>query len=247
MSILNKSLPVAQARLSTGDPPHRALDQETTPGRCRNLDYCSIGMQRALIQVPLNAAFVCPECAGALSAPQSSVRLRSAMLPALRIGVLLTGMGLAFTSGYGVARVQPVVGRAVGEASRTALQAADTILHPPPPPSVPPRRIEQVAERPYPAKPGPVDFASPPPHLLHEARFGQVTVDCALPALAPQPVCHVADIRGTDAFSADAAAWLQNRAVRYQPAAHSGETRPLDHRWRVVFQDFGGTQRRDAP
>ena len=247
MSILNKSLPAVQARLSTGDPPRRALDQETTPGRCRNLDYCSIGMQRAMIQVPLNAAFVCPECAGALSAPQSSVRLKAAMLPALRIAVLLTGMGMAFTSGYGVARVQPAVGRAVSEASRTALQAADTMMHPPLPLSVPSGQIVQVTKRPYPARPGPVDLASPPARLLHEERFGQVTVDCALAAQAPRPVCHVADIRGADAFSGDATAWLQNRAVHYQPAAHSSEPRPLDHRWRVVFQDFGGTQKRDAP
>ena len=245
MSILNKSFTLAHSRLSMGKPPRWPIDQQTTPGCCRNLDYCSIGMQRVLIQVPLVGAFVCPECAGPLSAPLRRFRLTPTVLPALRVAVLLTGMSAAFCIGYSTARVQPMVGRAVEAASRTAMQAADAMVRPPPPPTVLPGRIIQVAERPYPAKTVPVDLTSPPMRLLHEARFGQVTVDCTLAARAPRPVCHVADLRGADAFS-DAPAWLQSRAVHYIPTAHSGEAAPPDHRWRVVFEDFGGTQRRDA-
>jgi hypothetical protein len=40
-----------------------------TPGRCRDLDYCSIGQMRTLVRVPLGEAFVCPECGKPLRAP----------------------------------------------------------------------------------------------------------------------------------------------------------------------------------
>ena len=40
-----------------------------TPGRCRELDYCSIGQMRTLVDVPLGQPFVCPECGKPLHAP----------------------------------------------------------------------------------------------------------------------------------------------------------------------------------
>ena len=243
MSILNRTLPAGPLLLSTRYPSRRRIDRETTPGHCRNLDYCSIGKQRALIRVPISQGFVCPECARPLSAPQSRLRLSSAALPALRLAVLLAGMTATFGLGYGVARVQPVVSHAVSHASRTAMEAAHTLMQPPALPQPPLSQPVLVAERPYPSKAGPVELAAPPARLLHEARFGQVTIDCVLAARKPRPTCQVADVRGADAFSADSVLWLQNRAVRYLPSSRSGE----DHRWRVVFQDFGGTQRRDTP
>jgi hypothetical protein len=40
-----------------------------TPGRCRELDYCSIGQMRTLVRVPLGNPFVCPECGKPLREP----------------------------------------------------------------------------------------------------------------------------------------------------------------------------------
>jgi hypothetical protein len=40
-----------------------------TPGRCRELDYCSIGQMRTLVRVPLGQPFVCPECGKPLREP----------------------------------------------------------------------------------------------------------------------------------------------------------------------------------
>lgn len=39
------------------------------PGRCRDLDYCSIGQMRTLVRVPLGRPFVCPECGKPLREP----------------------------------------------------------------------------------------------------------------------------------------------------------------------------------
>jgi hypothetical protein len=39
------------------------------PGRCRELDYCSIGQMRTLVRVPLGRPFVCPECGKPLREP----------------------------------------------------------------------------------------------------------------------------------------------------------------------------------
>lgn len=226
--------------------PRRRLDTEVTPGKCGNLDYCSIGMQRILLKVPLSQPFVCPECGSALRAPlRKTIVGRPLILPALRLAVLVTAMGVSLATGYAIGRVQHRVGAAVTVASASLgadLHAARTMLGLVPPPPAPAALPIFVAERPYPARLPSVDVSRPAPRLPAEARFGQVTLDCLLDAELFRPSCQVTDIRGADAFSAAAVVWLQGLAVRYGPGRRGGVAVPLAHRWRVVFEDFGGVR-----
>ena len=60
-----------------------------TPGRCRELDYCSIGQMRTLVRIPLGQPFVCPECGKPLRAPVSlNARLSRGRLAAWSVGTL---------------------------------------------------------------------------------------------------------------------------------------------------------------
>ena len=238
-------------------PPRRRVDRETTPGRCNNLDYCSIGMQRVLVQVPVSQKFICPECSGHLRPPGSVPGLsRAAVLPAARIVVLAAGMTVALGAGYEIGRVQPVVRQAVDSASKAArveLAAARTALLPDAPAS--PVRTGAatlamapilVSEHAFPARAASADTVNPPARLTHEARYGQVTVDCTLGALLTKPSCQVTDTKGSDAFSAAAMNWLQQMNVQYAPGTRSGTAALMDHRWRVTFTDFSGTRRHGA-
>lgn len=259
------SQPVSLVPIGLFDPPRRRMDRETTPGRCGNLDYCSIGMQRVLVHVPVSKSFVCPECGGALRAPGRRGGTSAAgLLPFLRISILLGGMAAALSLGYGMGRVQPVVAHAVGSASQAAVdkvRAARSALLPHPSAVAPAQAGTETAgdpASPLPALPlvvasvppprlPPEDVAAPPARLLREQRFGRVVVDCTLGALVTRPVCHVADRRGGDAFSAAALTWLQDRAVQYAPDPKSRSASLADHRWRVVFEDFSGQARRRLP
>ena len=232
-------------------PPRRRTDRETTPGRCGNLDYCSLGMQRALVQVPVSKAFVCPECARPLRPPGSRADGRPTILPVLRLVVLGGAVVASLATGYLVGRVKPAVDKAVTVAEQEvgltpgqrstpagkqagAEQSAAVSLAP---------SIE-VTGRPYPARAAAAGAAIQAPKLGREARAGQVTVDCLLTQAQRHPACRVADVRGTDAVSAASLAWLQGLSVHYTPdgAGKAGS----DHRWRVTFEDFSGAAKTGA-
>ncbi len=253
MAQLQKYRPVSEARLSPSEPPRRRIDRETTPGRCGNLDYCSIGMQRVQVRVPISEPFVCPECGGRLRPPgRMGQGRRPWMLPAVRLGVLVTAIGASLGLGYSLGRVQPVMHQAVQSVALHAdagLNAAGSALGldnkpPAPAPVVVPAPAKPspifVAERAFPLRAMPVDVTNPAARLDKEAKFGQVTIDCRQDAILTHPSCHVVDIRGADPFSAAAITWLQSLTVQYAPTTHNGKSSLLDHRWRVVLQDFSG-------
>ena len=233
--------------------PRRRADKEVTPGRCGNLDYCTIGMQRVLVQVPLTQAFVCPECGGPLRPPIGHTSAgRRDWLPVLRIGVLVTASAVSLASGYAIGRLQDrakAVARSAALDDGAGLVVASRSLGLTEPPAAqtaaPPATLPiVVAERPYPVRGQGAEASPPALHLLRETRFGQVTIDCLLEMPAGKPACEAADVRGADALSAAAVAWLQGLTVRYAARGREGATVAADHRWRVVLQDFSGTARR---
>ena len=230
------------------DQPRRRLDRETTPGRCGNLDYCSIGMQRILLKVPLSQPFTCPECAGPLRAPRRvSLGGPPLVLPVLRLVVLVAAVAVSLGAGYVAGRASNAVGTAVTTATANIganLHEAKAALGlAPEPPALAPAHPQpiSVSERTYPTRLPSVDASKPAAHLPGEARFGQVTLDCTVQAASAGPSCQVTDIRGADAFSAAALVWLQDLTVRYGPSLRGGLPVSLAHRWRVVFEDFSGT------
>jgi hypothetical protein len=243
------------------EPQWRALP-EGTPGRCGNLDYCSIGMHRVLVSVPIGQAFTCPECGGKLRPPKSVGRGAPWLLPALGMVLLLAGLALGTIQGYLYGRLHPAIRRGAQDASASAAlqvttarallglsklpegEVSLTVPEPQPPvalisPSSAPTPPE-VHARPFPLHPPPLESADPSPHLQQEERFGQVTLDCVLLATQGKPSCHISNLRGADAFSAVSLRWLQNLAIRYAPEARTGDPHRLDHRWRVIFEDFSG-------
>jgi hypothetical protein len=218
-----------------------------TPGRCANFDYCSVGMQRVLVQVPVEDPFICPECAGPLRAPHLMGRSRRpVLLPLLRLAVLAGGMSFALIGGYVIGRTRAGTGLAADAALRAAPARPD---RPQSSPAVPaaavglPGHVQLVSAKPYPMHLGPVDVTSPPARLQHEVRFGQVTIDCQLAAGQLQPRCTLADIRGANTFFPAALTWLQGLAIRYEALPGPGASAPADHRWRIMLEDFSGTAR----
>lgn len=230
-------------------------------GRCANLDYCSVGMQRVLVTVPVGQPFVCPECGGKLRPPAEANAGRPWVMPALRIIVLLAGIGLGGVQGYLIGRAQPVrrgdTAAAPKEAvvqmntaramlglktlTPEAVVAISTQTASPGPPEPKQASVPVVPIRPYPTRTLPLELADPSQHLQKEERTGQVTLDCILVATRGRPSCRVGDIRGTDAFSAAALAWLRNYTVAYSPDGRDGKQGGADHRWRIIFEDFRGT------
>jgi hypothetical protein len=204
--------------------------RQGTPGCCTNLDYCSIGMQRQVITVPVGEPFACPECARPLRPPGLRGWQRPIVLPALRIAILCLGIGLGVILGYRIGRLVPA--RDTGAPALAASPAAE-----PPPISSPMSSPLQpaVSLRPFPARVPPPDTADPPQHLLHEQRYGQVVLDCIF-APPGGAACHPGDIRGSDAFSAVATQWLQSLSPLYPLLPGIGQ----GHRWRVIIQDFAG-------
>jgi hypothetical protein len=209
-------------------------------------------MQRVLVQVRLGERFVCPECGKNLKPPSAGLDRRPIVLPALRLLVLILGIGLGGAVGYVVGRAyrpppkpHPVASAATSlkvNTARAALglpklepDAIVTLAAPPPPAQPAPRIYPPVQQRPYPTRAVPLDAADPPQHLVNEQRFGQVTLDCTL--IEAKPDCHVGNLLGSDTFSAPALDWLKNLAVQYAPPPQAGQ---LDHRWRIIFQDFAG-------
>ena len=230
-----------------GERPRRRLDRETTPGRCSNLDYCSIGMQRVLLKVPLSQPFVCPECAGPLRAPRRGIIAgRPVVLPMLRLAVLVAAVGTSLAIGYAAGRVRSTVGTAVTAATANLdanLHVAKAALGLAPPAAAPAASAMPVfvSERAYPVRLASVEVSKPAARLPGESRFGQLTLDCTLTAGSTRPSCQVTDIRGADPFSAAAIVWLQGLSVAYAPSLRGGLPASLAHRWRVVFEDFSGT------
>jgi hypothetical protein len=251
MSLFQLQPPEGEIRLSPGPAPRRRGDREMTPGRCGNLDYCSIGMQRVLVQVPVSQPFICPECGGRLRPPGSRWRgSKPALLPLLRLMVLALCCAASMGLGYSIGRVQPAVQAASHKAAAelTALIAPPppvpvaAILPPtpPPPPAPKPAPPILVSNRPFPPRLASADITDPPARLPHEAKFGQVVIDCGLDSLSTKASCKIGDVRGGDAFSKSAQAWLESLAVQYAPGDRAGTPILLDHRWRVTFQDYDG-------
>jgi hypothetical protein len=245
-------------------PPRRRGDSDTTPGRCANLDYCSIGMQRILVEVPVNKPFVCPECGGKLRPPVEGGTRRPWVMPTIRVAILLAGIGFGTFQGYVMGRMQPTVKKAMVTVSNDTVDkvnAARALLGlpkltaasihmvpaspaaPPPAPATPKAAAAPVLveDRPYPRKSPPLDTQDPPPHLADEQHVGQVVIDCTLGAIQVKPECRATDTRGSDAFSAGAVTWLNGLSVQYAPGTRNGAPALLDHRWRVIFEDFSGT------
>ncbi len=251
-----------------------------TPGRCTNLDYCSIGMQRVMVSVPIGEPFICPECGKALRPPNAGAKRLPWVLPALRILILLLGIGLGGLQGYLIGRLQPArtAQSAATDATAIRINTAREALGlpkldpgalpaaagpappaPPPAPAAPAADAEAAArlaeaallpyvqEKPYPPNPPPLEAADPAQHLREEQRFGQVTIDCLQLAATDEPACHVGNLRGADAFSAASLAWLKTLAVRYGPGTRDGAPARLDHRWRIIIEDFSGFEAKDTP
>ncbi len=59
-----------------------------TPGRCGELDYCSIGQMRTVVRVGAGLPFVCPEC----GRPLRQVADRSPASPRVKLAVLAGGV-----------------------------------------------------------------------------------------------------------------------------------------------------------
>jgi hypothetical protein len=252
----------------TGPPSKQRKEPDSTPGRCSNLDYCSIGMQRVLVQVPLGERFVCPECGKNLRPPSAGMERRPIVIPALRILVLILGIGLGGGAGYLIGRAyraEPKPVAAVSAATSLKVNTARAALGlpklepdgiitvvspaspaPAPPPAQPaPHAYPPVQQRPYPTRTVSLETADPTQHLANEQRFGQVTLDCTL--AAGKPACHVGNLRGADTFSAPALDWLKTLDVQYAPAPEGGLAGQPDHRWRIIFQDFAGGAPSAAP
>jgi hypothetical protein len=250
----------------TGPPAKQRREANTTPGRCSNLDYCSIGMQRVLVHVPVGERFVCPECGKNLKPPTAGMDRRPIVIPALRILVLILGIALGLGAGYLIGlgyrpapKPVPVASAATALKVNTARAALglpklepDVITPAAPPPAPPPqpaqpapRAYPPVQERPYPTRAPPLETADPSQHLVNEHRFGQVTVDCTL--TNGKPSCRVGNLRGADTFSAPALDWLKNLSVQYAPTAQPGDPGQPDHRWRIIFEDFAGGAPAPAP
>jgi hypothetical protein len=240
-------------------------DLQSTPGRCANLDYCTIGMQRILVEVPIGKPFVCPECGGKLRPPSETGLRRPWVMPAVRVAILFLGIGLGTMQGYVWGRMQPRMRSAVADVSQDTVakvNAARAMLglktlpaesiRPAPGTPVPPAASGTapakaaaapilVADRPYPRRTPSLDAEDPPTRLADEQHFGQVVVDCTLGAIQVRPDCHASNVRGGDAFSSVAVAWLDGLSVQYAPGTRNGAAALLDHRWRVIFEDFSGT------
>ncbi len=259
-------------RLSLADSDEMSHgDLQSTPGRCANLDYCTIGMQRILVEVPIGKPFICPECSGRLRPPSETGLRRPWVMPVLRVAILFLGIGLGTMQGYVWGRMQPKVTAAVANVSQGTVEKvnaaramlglqklpAESIRMAPSPPA-PPASSETapakaavvpllVADRPYPRRTPSLDAEDPPTHLADEQHFGQVVIDCTLGAIEVKPDCHASNIRGGDAFSSGAVAWLSGLSVQYAPGTRNGAPALLDHRWRVIFEDFSGAPPRAKP
>jgi hypothetical protein len=246
-------------KLITGPvaPARRRGARDGTPGRCANLDYCSIGMQRVLVTIPLGEPFICPECSGKLRPPAEANTGRPWVMPALRILVLLVGIGLGGVQGYLIGQMRPQVHPEMTAASKDAALRTNTArgmlglktltpesimaVSAQPAPAAPAQAaLPLVQQRPYPTRTVPLDLADPAQHLQKEERSGEVTLDCILLATRARPSCRVGDIRGSDAFSAASLAWLRTLAVKYAPVGRDSRSGGPDHRWRIIFEDFRG-------
>jgi hypothetical protein len=86
-----------------------------TPGRCGNLDYCSIGMQRVLVRVPVSKPFLCPECGGDLHAPPGiGSAQHEAWRLAAHVALATAALGVPLAFGY-------VLGRSHGPAGAPSI------------------------------------------------------------------------------------------------------------------------------
>ena len=83
--------------------PELPLAIVETSGRCRELDYCSIGQMRTVVRVPLGRPFICPECGKPLHALAATQTRRSRRWPAIWAGAGLAGAALLYV-GLGPAR-----------------------------------------------------------------------------------------------------------------------------------------------
>ena len=103
-----------------------------TPGRCRELDYCSIGQMRSLVRVPLGRPFICPECGRPLHAPSVKPPASGCKPLAIWVGaaagiavLLILAVGLSKSLDGSAAKHRRIV--------LAAQQAARPQAQPPPP------------------------------------------------------------------------------------------------------------------
>jgi phosphate transport system substrate-binding protein len=113
-----------------------------TRGRCTNFDYCSVAESRRDVEIPVGAAFICPECGRPLKIPDTRGR-GSALVPAA-IGIVLLaaaggGVFMVLRMGGGPAN-QPQMARIATPAPAAApvTPAAAVVAAPPPPRPVAP-------------------------------------------------------------------------------------------------------------
>ncbi len=219
-------------------------------------------MRRLQVRVPISEPFVCPECASPLRAPAriSQKEARGWLLP-INVWILVAGVAASGACGFFLGRNVPLV-----HVQNPRMAAASVPVKPPMfsqllrdqpsggnHPSIrssPPEGLSTglgagalplplvVTERPFPSHAPAVERIDPPHRMQAEVQAGQVVIDCLLGSAVFHPACKVSNARGTDAFSEAAVAWLQKLPVRYVTGAHGAATVALDHRWRVVFDDF---------
>lgn len=259
---------VGESMPDTGIASPGRVDRETTPGRCANLDYCSIGMQRIQVRVPVSQPFICPECASPLRPPTRLAGGSSSVwLTALATLSLLATVAASGTGGYMIGQWHSIPNRAASPVISQPPEVHAAAILPPaaqPPPerkvsaapvsvtpapqsiaSMPPPIV--VTDRPYPAHPPSLEASDPSPRIPQETKSGQVTIDCLLAAALIRPACRVTSVRGTDALSAAAVTWMQRLSVHYTSGPDASDFAAPDHRWRVVIDDFSGPPRRNSP
>jgi hypothetical protein len=208
-------------------------------------------MQRMEVRVPISQPFVCPECSSPLRAPSRISRQTARAWP-LQVNLLILAAGIAASGvgGFMIGRQMPAIqGAARPRVASIAPAASPSPGQPAVRQSLPaglttgtgaaalPAPLV-VAERPYPSHASAVEKIDPPPKMQAEVQSGQVVIDCMLGSAVFHPACKVSHVRGTDAFSEAAMAWLQKLPVRYVTGPRGVAPVALDHRWRVVFDDF---------
>jgi hypothetical protein len=168
-------------------------------GRCRELDYCSIGQMRTLVRIPLGRPFVCPECGKPLREPV----LMNRPLSRKRIAWWTAGTLGAFVLLY--EWVAPS-GRHRHLPLATVLPPAQVVPvpRPPAPPAAAPAAPVLRSIAPIPPAPIPVVLGPPVPTPLDNAPL--IRMPPALPAdVAKAAVKPASAVRVTMECTVDAA------------------------------------------
>jgi hypothetical protein len=175
-----------------------------TPGRCRELDYCSIGQMRTLVRVPLGQPFVCPECGKPLRAPVSlNARLSRGRLIAWSVGTLgifvLLYQCVAPTSRHHPLRLADLTKPPPPAPPPPVSPPPAAVAHPVPvpapapipPPKPPVAAAQGVVLTPGQRLPAPAGSAPSGPALASHVPVGKVRMECSVDAAGVPTNCTV--------------------------------------------------------